>query len=68
MLAGLQLIFKQRYWLGAATVLTSGILLLSQHHQQIVYYTLLMVVFMTVPFIFKTIKEKNVKHLIVDAD
>lgn len=62
-LAGLQLIFKQRYWLGAATVLTSGILLLSQHHQQIVYYTLLMVVFMTVPFIIKTIKEKNVKHL-----
>lgn len=62
-LAGLQLIFKQRYWLGAATVLTSGILLLSQHHQQIVYYTLLMVVFMTIPFIIKTIKEKKLKHL-----
>ena len=36
-LAGLQLIFKQKYWLGTAVLLTSGILLLSQNHQQIVY-------------------------------
>jgi len=64
-LAGLQLIYKQKYWLGAATVLTSGILLLSQHHQQIVYYTLLMLVFMTIPFIIKSIKEKKVKHLTI---
>jgi hypothetical protein len=62
-LAGLQLIFKQKYWLGSALLLTSGVLLLGQHHQQIVYYTLLMVVFMTVPFIIKCIKEKTFKHL-----
>ena len=64
-LAGLQLIFKQKNWLGAATVLISGILLLSQHHQQIVYYTLLMVVFMTIPFIIKSIREKKVKQLFI---
>ncbi|MGB4845067.1 MAG: hypothetical protein WBP16_11420, partial [Ferruginibacter sp.] len=62
-LAGLQLIFKHKYWLGAATLLASGILLLSQHHQQIVYYTLLIVVFMTVPFIIQCIKEKKIKHM-----
>ncbi len=62
-LAALQLIFKKKYWLGSAVLLISGILLLEQHHQQIVYYTLLMAVFMTVPFIIKTIKEKDIKHL-----
>ncbi|MBK9530779.1 MAG: YfhO family protein [Chitinophagaceae bacterium] len=66
-LAGLQLIFKQKYWIGSAVLLTSGILLLSQHHQQIVYYTLLMVVFMTVPFIIKSIREKAVKHLLLSG-
>jgi hypothetical protein len=66
-LAGLQLIFKQKYWIGMAVLLTSGILLLSQHHQQIVYYTLLMAVFMTVPFIIKCIREKAIKQLIVSA-
>ncbi len=64
-LAGLQLLFKQKYWLGSAVLLTSGILMLSQHHQQIVYYTLLVIVFMIIPFIIKSIKEKKLKHLLV---
>ena len=66
-LAGLQLIFKQKYWLGAALLLTSGVLLLNQLHQQIVYYTLLMAVFMTIPFIIKCIKEKKLKNLFISA-
>ena len=64
-LAGLQLIFQKKYWIGSVVLLTSGILLLSQLHQQIVYYTLLMAVFMTVPFIIKCFKEKNVRHLLI---
>lgn len=63
-LAGLQLIFKQKYWIGSAVLLTSGILLLGQLHQQIVYYTLLIAVFMTIAFIIKSIREKAIKHLI----
>ncbi len=66
-LAGLQLIFKQKYWLGSALLLVSGSLLLGQLHQQIVYYTLLIVVFMTIPFVIKCIKEKKLKHLAVSA-
>ena len=66
-LAGIQLIFKQKYWIGSAVLLTSGILMLGQLHQQIVYYTLLIVVFMTVPFIIKCIREKNIKHLAISA-
>jgi Bacterial membrane protein YfhO len=66
-LAGIQLIFKQKYWTGSAVLLTSGILMLGQLHQQIVYYTLLMIVFMTVPFIINCIREKNIKHLAISA-
>jgi Bacterial membrane protein YfhO len=66
-LAGLQLIFKQKYWIGAAVLLISGIMLLSRNHQQIVYYTLLIAVFMTVSFIIKSIREKKVKHLILSG-
>ena len=64
-LAGLQLIFKRNYWMGAAFLLISGVLLLAQNHQQIVYYTLLMAVFSTIPFIVKTIREKQIKHLAI---
>lgn len=63
-LAGLQLIFKHKYWIGSAVLLTSGILLLGQLHQQIVYYTLLIAVFMTIAFVVKCIREKAIKHLI----
>ena len=66
-LAGIQLIFKQKYWIGSAVLLASGILMLGQLHQQIVYYTLLIVVFMTIPFIINCIKEKNIKHLAISA-
>jgi hypothetical protein len=66
-LAGLQLIFKQKYWLGGALLLTSGVLLLGQSHQQIVYYTLLMAVFMTIPFLIKCIREKEIKHVAISG-
>ncbi len=66
-LAGIQLIFKQKYWLGSALLLISGVLLLWVLHQQIVYYTLLIVVFMTVPFIIKCIREKTFKHLAIST-
>ncbi|HMU10376.1 MAG TPA: YfhO family protein [Ferruginibacter sp.] len=66
-IAGVQLLFKQKYWIGSALLLTSGVLMLAQLHQQIVYYTLLIVVFMTVPFIIKCIREKNLKHLALTA-
>jgi hypothetical protein len=42
-------------------------LLLGQNHQQIVYYTLLMAVFSVIPFIIKTIREKQIKHLAIAA-
>lgn len=66
-LTGILLIFKQRYWLGAAVLLVFGLLLMSQMHQQIVYYTLLMAIFMTIHFIIKCIKEKKIRHLLLSG-
>ncbi len=66
-IAGIQMIFKHKYWTGGAVLLTSGILLLGQLHQQIVYYTLLIIVFMTIPFVIKCIREKQVKHLLISG-
>jgi hypothetical protein len=66
-LAGLQLIFRQKYWIGCAVLVTSGIMLLGQSHQQIVYYTLLIAVFMTISFLIKCIREKKIQHLVISS-
>ena len=66
-LAGLQLIFKSKYWIGSAVLLISGILFMGQLHQQIVYYTLLIAGFMTIAFAIKCIRQKQIKHLAISA-
>ena len=66
-LAGIQLIFSRKYWIGCAVLIISGVQSLGQSHQQIVYYTLLMAVFCTVPFIIKCIRGKAVKHMAISA-
>ena len=66
-LAGIQLIFKQRYWMGTALLLIFGNLLLGQSHQQIAYYTLLIILFMTIPFIIKCFRDKKLKHLLISG-
>jgi hypothetical protein len=66
-LAGLQLIFRQKYWLGSGVLLTFGILLLQQTHQQIVYYTLLMAIAMSISFLVKCIREKKMRELMISG-
>ncbi|MFP5042841.1 YfhO family protein [Parasediminibacterium sp. JCM 36343] len=62
-LASMQLLFKKRYWIGSIMLLLTTVGLFVQSHQQIAYYTLLMAVCMSIPFLIKTIKEKDFKHL-----
>ncbi|MGG9972419.1 YfhO family protein [Ferruginibacter sp. SUN002] len=62
-LGSLFLIFKKKYWLGAALLLISTTCLIGQSHHQIVYYTLIMAVFVAIYCIVKVIKEKDYKHL-----
>jgi len=62
-LASLQLLFKRRYWIGAIALIITTSGLFGEAHQQIAYYVFLMGIVMFIPFIVKTIKEKDFKHL-----
>ena len=62
-LASIQLLFKKRYWIGSIMLIITATALFGQSHQQIAYYLLLMGVIMFIPFLIKTIKEKEFKHL-----
>jgi len=62
-LASLQLLFKKRYWIGGIMLTITTTCQFCQSHQQIIYYTLLMGLIMLIPFLIKTIKEKDFKHL-----
>ncbi len=62
-LASILLIFRKSYWIGGAMLIITTTGLLCQSHQQIAYYTFLMALMMAVPFVVKTIKEKDFKHL-----
>ena len=62
-LASIQLIFKKKYWIGGIALIISATGLFYQSHQQIAYYLLLMSLFMFIPFLIKTITEKDYKHL-----
>ena len=66
-LAGLQLIFRQKYWIGIIVLLISGILLLSQTHQQIVYYTLLISICMAIAFLIKCVREREIRKLVASG-
>jgi len=63
LMAAIILIFEKRYWSGAAlTALFTGALI-SQNHYQIAYYGLMIIVFMSLAYIIKWVKQQEWKHL-----
>lgn len=65
LLGAILLIFDKKYWIGAAlTALFSGTMI-AMNHPQIAYYFFIMVTIMTLFFIVKWIREKQIKHLVV---
>jgi hypothetical protein len=59
-LAGLLLLFHRKYWVGFAVTALFAALLIMQNHVQIVYYTLLIAAILTIAFLVKSYKEKQV--------
>ena len=59
-LAGILLLFQKRYWTGFAVTALSAALLIGQNHLQMVYYTLIISAIMSVCFIVKSYKEKQI--------
>jgi len=59
-IAGLLLLFQKRYWAGFAVTALFSSFLIGENHVQIVYYTLIIAFILTVAFIIKSYKEKQV--------
>jgi hypothetical protein len=58
-LAGLLLLFQKKYWYGFGITALFSALLIMQNHVQIVYYTLIMAAILTIAFLVKSYKEKE---------
>ena len=63
LLASILLVYKKRYWLGAAaTALFTG-LFVAMNHLQVTYYFLIVAAFMTVYYLVEWIRAKDYKHI-----
>lgn len=59
-LAGLLLLFQRKYWWGFALTALFASLLIGQNHLQMVYYTLMIASIITIAFLIKSYKEKQI--------
>ncbi len=59
-LAGLLLIYQKRYLIGFTITALFSFFLIEQNHVQIVYYTLIIAVIMTIAYLIKSYREKQV--------
>jgi hypothetical protein len=67
LLAGLLLIFEKRYWLGVAIATLAATFEIGINHFQITFYLLLVIAAVTVAYVFKWIRNKEWKHLIISG-
>ena len=64
-IAGVMLLFNKKYLAGVVlTSLFVGALITTKHYQ-IAYYTILIIIFSSIAFAFKSIIEKDFKHLLL---
>ena len=59
-LAGIILLFQRKFWTGFAVTTLFAALLILQNHVQIVYYTLIIAAIMTIVFLVKSYREKEI--------
>ncbi|HEY1114499.1 MAG TPA: YfhO family protein [Chitinophagaceae bacterium] len=63
LVGALVLLYEGRYWLGGALTVLFTALLIGMNHLQISYYFLIIAVFMSAGYVYKWIKEQQLKHL-----
>lgn len=64
LLGSVLLIYQRRYWLGAALTALTASILVAANHMQIVYYTLIIIAALTISYVIRWIREKDIKHLV----
>lgn len=63
-IGGLLLIYERKYWCGAALTALFTALLVAVNHLQIFYYGLIIAGVMTIGYLIRWIRQKDVKHLL----
>ncbi len=63
LVAGIINIYEKRYWLGFALTTFSAYQQIGVNHLQVTYYTFLIILFITIAYLVKWIKEKEWKHI-----
>lgn len=64
-LAGIVWLAQRKYFLGFAATLLFGTLMINQNHVQITYYVFLIIGCMAVAYAIHTIRQKQIKHLLI---
>ncbi|WP_346236489.1 YfhO family protein [Niabella insulamsoli] len=67
LLAGLLLIYTKRYWIGLAVATLGAMFELMANHPQIAYYFFIVAGAVTIAYLVKWIKEKDVKHILMSV-
>lgn len=63
--AGLYMIFKNRYWVGAALLAVSMALIFSNMHYQVIYYSIIMFACFGICMLYVAVKEKKIKDFVI---
>ncbi len=63
-LGAILLVYKKRYWTGAALTALFTSLFVAMNHLQVTYYFLIVAAFMTVFYLIEWIRAKDYKHII----
>ncbi|MBA3673979.1 MAG: YfhO family protein [Chitinophagaceae bacterium] len=65
LLAGLVWLYEKKYWIGIAVTTLFATMEVTSNHPQINYYFFIAVVFMTISYIIKWVKNKEWKHMAI---
>jgi len=66
-LAGVVLIYRQKFWTGILTLLISGGLLIYYGHIQIIYYLLIIILFYVITQFYLALKAKRLKSFFISS-
>lgn len=64
LLGAVMLVYKKRYWVGAALTALFTSLFVAMNHLQVTYYFLIVAAFMTICYAIEWVKAKEYKHLL----
>ena len=65
LLAGLILLYEKKYWLGLALTTYGAYQQIGVNHLQVTYYFIIIATLVTIGYLVKWIKEKDLRHMLI---